>query len=175
MSLWYHAKIYQLITLYDGGLYHIETSLLICPVNQWTGFSMIGISVMKGIMKWGNNEEILTRKSYQFNPLLHCYTPWKHQKKRFSDVFREYSTATLGWNLLTFLRKRIIEILLPLDLNGEQHCVKSARIRSFSGPYFPAIGLNTERYPVSLCSVQVQKNADQKNFEYGHFLRSAMK
>ena len=31
------------------------------------------------------------------------------------------------------------------------HCVKSARrIRSYSGPYFPAFGLNTDRYGVSL-------------------------
>ena len=30
------------------------------------------------------------------------------------------------------------------------HCVKSARIRSNSGPYFPAFGLNTERYGVFL-------------------------
>ena len=30
------------------------------------------------------------------------------------------------------------------------HYVKSVRIRSFSGPYFPAFGLNTERYGVSL-------------------------
>ena len=32
-----------------------------------------------------------------------------------------------------------------------EHCVKSVRIRSFSGPYFPAFGLNTERYQVFLC------------------------
>ena len=38
------------------------------------------------------------------------------------------------------------------------HCVKSVRIRSYSGPYFPAFGQNTERY--------------QNNSEYGHFLRS---
>ena len=37
------------------------------------------------------------------------------------------------------------------------HCVKSVRIRSFSGLYFSASGLNT----------------DQKKSEYGHFLRSA--
>ena len=36
-----------------------------------------------------------------------------------------------------------------------EHCVKSVRIRSCSGPYFPAFGLNT----------------DQNNYEYGHFLR----
>ena len=31
-----------------------------------------------------------------------------------------------------------------------QHCVKSVRIRSFSGPYFPAFRLNTESYRVAL-------------------------
>ena len=30
------------------------------------------------------------------------------------------------------------------------HCVKRVRIRSFSGPYFSAFGLSTERYGVSL-------------------------
>ena len=29
-------------------------------------------------------------------------------------------------------------------------CTKSVRIRSFSGPYFPALGLNTEIYVVNL-------------------------
>ena len=33
----------------------------------------------------------------------------------------------------------------------ENHCVKSVRFSSFSGPYFPAFGLNTERCRVSLC------------------------
>ena len=28
------------------------------------------------------------------------------------------------------------------------HCMKSVRIRSFSSPYFPAFGINTERYGV---------------------------
>ena len=28
--------------------------------------------------------------------------------------------------------------------------VKSARIRNYSGPHFPAFGLNTERYGISL-------------------------
>ena len=30
------------------------------------------------------------------------------------------------------------------------HCVKGVRIRRFSSPYFPAFGLNTDRYGVSL-------------------------
>ena len=35
---------------------------------------------------------------------------------------------------------------LPANL----YCVKSVRIWSYSGPYFPTFGLNTERYKVSL-------------------------
>ena len=30
-------------------------------------------------------------------------------------------------------------------------CVKSVRLRSYSGPYFPTFGLNMERYGVSVC------------------------
>ena len=34
--------------------------------------------------------------------------------------------------------------------HSQSHCVKSVRIWSYSGPYFPAFALNTERYGVSL-------------------------
>ena len=37
-----------------------------------------------------------------------------------------------------------------MDFLRGDHCVKSVRIRSYSGPYFPAFGLNTKRYSVSL-------------------------
>ena len=36
------------------------------------------------------------------------------------------------------------------DLSEEDQCVKSVPIRSFSGPYLIAFGLNTERYGVLL-------------------------
>ena len=42
-------------------------------------------------------------------------------------------TLTAVWRLLWF----------PYCVEGI-HCVKKARIRSFSGPYFPAFGLNTD-------------------------------
>ena len=35
----------------DGGPYHIETSPLISSANQWTGFYVIGTSVMKELIK----------------------------------------------------------------------------------------------------------------------------
>ena len=45
------------------------------------------------------------------------------------------------------------------------HCFKSVRIRNYSGPHFPAFGLNTD-------SVRMREHADQNNSEYGHFLRN---
>ena len=59
---------------------------------------------------------------------------------------------------------------LPYRIFQEQihqmlnHCVKSVRIWSYSGPYFPALGLNTERYPVSLrIQSECGENVDQNN------------
>ena len=37
---------YFIELFYDGGPYHIETSPL-TTANQWTGFNMIGTSVMR--------------------------------------------------------------------------------------------------------------------------------
>ena len=39
------------------------------------------------------------------------------------------------------------------------HSVKSVRIRSYSGSYFPAFGLNTERYSVSKFGVTTKKSS----------------
>ena len=47
------------------------------------------------------------------------------------------------------------------------HCVKCVRIRSYSGPHFPAFGLNISPY-----SVRMRENADQNNSAYGHFSRT---
>ena len=52
---------------------------------------------------------------------------------------------------------------------SQNHCVKKVRIRSFSGPYFPAIRLNTS---ISPYSVRIRENTDQNNPEYEHFSRS---
>ena len=37
---------YNCYLFHDGGLYHIETSPLICFANQWTCFYVTGTSVM---------------------------------------------------------------------------------------------------------------------------------
>ena len=50
-------------------------------------------------------------------------------------------------------RKNNIKMRSSSDLEKNHslnllHCVKSVRIRSYSGPHFPTFGLNTERYSV---------------------------
>ena len=42
-------------------------------------------------------------------------------------------------------RKPSVTTLLLFIFLTDLHCVKSVRIWSFSGPHFPAFGLNTER------------------------------
>ena len=47
---------------------------------------------------------------------------------------------------------------------------KKLRIQSYSGPYFPAFGLNRS-LRISPYSVRMWENTDQNNSEYGHFTR----
>ena len=79
--------------------------------------------------------------------------------------------------------------------NYNIHSVKSVRIPSFSGPYFPAFGLTREKYSdfkkfegiwsvsadhipsnflkaVYTYSVSMRQNSDQRNSENGHFPHS---
>ena len=61
------------------------------------------------------------------------------------------ATYNINANLLAYLRFSL--------LIRKQHYVKSVRIRSYSGPYFPIFGLNT----------------DQNNSEYEHFSLSVVR
>ena len=51
------------------------------------------------------------------------------------DILPQLPITLLKWKFITVFR---------------EHCVKSIHIRSYSGLHFPAFGLNTERYGVSL-------------------------
>ena len=62
----------KLYLFYEGGPYHIETSLLIWSANQWTGFYVIGISVMKELKEncYEHSHSHLTALSH-FRPMFH--------------------------------------------------------------------------------------------------------
>ena len=58
---------------------------------------------------------------------------------------------------------------------AKRHCVKSVRIRSYSGFWSEFSRIRTkyeEILRISPYSVQMLENADQNNSENGHFLRS---
>ena len=74
-----------------------------------------------------------------------------------------------GKLLSIFAKKSILNVCLRfwILLSIVSHCVGSVRIRSFSGPFFPAFGLNTNR-------IQMRENTVKKNSEFGHFSHSVM-
>ena len=84
----------------------------------------------------------------------------RHDFINFMQIASYKTNAEAGCHFRHFLSSRLI------------HCVKSARIRNFSGPYFPTFGLNTERPRVSPYSVRMRENTAQKYSEYEHFSRS---
>ena len=55
--------------------------------------------------------------------------------------------------------------------NVIRHCVKGVHFRSYSGPYFPAFGLSTERYGVSV-RIESKCGKMRSRIIYGHFSRS---
>ena len=67
-------------------------------------------------------------------------------QKAMVDSFLEFTDQPYGsQNSIFYLSfKRI-------TTTQRCHCVKSVRIRSYSGPHFSTFGLNTERYSISLC------------------------
>ena len=68
--------------------------------------------------------------------------------------------------MCVFTLYRIITYIFVIgDINTalEKHCMKSVRIRNFSGSFLLRI---------SPYSVRIRENTNQKNSEYGHFSRS---
>ena len=47
--------------------------------------------------------------------------------------------------VFSFYHKLIVFRITFHNYTKELHCVKCARIQSYSGPHFPEFGLNTER------------------------------
>ena len=77
----------------------------------------------------------------------------KNSIQRYKYFLFKYSRSFYGWLLLrpsSLLRK------------NEARCVKSVRIRSFSGPYFPAFGMNTKTPYFSVFSPNAGKYGPQQ-------------
>ena len=78
------------------------------------------------------------------------------------------ASLTQSWVIIFFSKFCFCQ---SLDI---MHCMKSVRIRSFSGPYFPAFGLNTDRYSVSLRIQSECRKMRSKKALSTHFCRAVM-
>ena len=83
-------------------------------------------------------------------------------QKLFKNILTKYKGKHLCWRLYR--------------LQGRSfHCVKIVRNRNYSSPHFPAFGLNTKRYPVSLhihfeCEKMQARITPNKNTFYAVFM-----
>ena len=94
-----------------------------------------------------------------FGPFPCCFNQLR-KTAILSVIFPAYQICTNPWQFVWDNFARHIDILKlshcikSLGTYSNffiKHCVKSVCIRSYSRPYFPAFGLNMERYGVSLC------------------------
>ena len=78
---------------HDESCYHIKTSPLICAANQWTGFYMITVFVMKELNSV--NIRNITRRRFL---LTHCHwslsIPPENRKPKFFWCFQGASKET---------------------------------------------------------------------------------
>ena len=87
---------------------------------------------------------------------------------------QRYKIKKLLYKAIKISRSTLGSCLRFLNVRGrKEHCVKSVQIRSFSGPYFPVFGLNTEIYSVNLCiQSKYRKIRTRKKVVFEHFPRS---
>ena len=89
-----------------------------------------------------------SRKKCQFLVTM----PWRsnHANRSNDKNFQIAKNRLMINNLPENIWKKIREKFAVFGFVIAKHCVKSFRIRSFSGLYFPVFGLNMKSYSVSL-------------------------
>ena len=77
-------------------------------------------------------------------------------RDKIKKRLRTRTNRWVEWRLFdtkefTFFKEDILKFYFEIQFKIQNvHCVKSVRSRNYSGPYFPAFRLNTERYSASL-------------------------
>ena len=91
---------------------------------------------------------LVKKDSNIFILIAHAF---KNKKKKNLFQFSvPLETLLKEGNFKKFCSKETRWVLETPSQKSNSHCVKSVRIGSYSGPYFPSFGLNTDRYSVSL-------------------------
>ena len=101
-----------------------------------------------------------TKRQVPIKPSMHNIPKWsktlEKASSKYCKIYKMCLTILGQYTLMGYGSSS--DVPLMTDAVTE-HCVKSVRIQSFSGPHFPY-------------SVQMRENTEQKNSEYGHFLCS---
>ena len=68
-----------------------------------------------------------------------------------NQIYRKYTSGTINSVRESILLPTPVKMISQISQillvpKNDSDCVKSVRIRSYTGPHFPAFGLNTERY-----------------------------
>ena len=89
--------------------------------------------------------------------------------KLTDKIFSRQEKLSLSYILKSFLNFSKVEPqYFYKPYTYKKHSVKSVRIRSYFGPYFPAFELNTDRYS-DRSIFRPYAGKYQHNSEYGHF------
>ena len=108
---------------HDGGCHHIETSLLICRANQWTGFYLITASVMKELMKNFSAEpfqHIETKAGVQSN-IIHLPS----QSKGTESIFEIFLFKVGNFSLTSANLYQVHYISIKDNIQSKTSCKKS--------------------------------------------------
>ena len=105
--------------------------------------------------------EIFGGMGKNFRVCRYVFYLFESHKYNVRQVTLLYTSS--AYRIHCFLLQSTLYIKVFLAVN---YYVKSVRIRSYAGPYFPAL------LRISPCSVRMRENTSQNNSKYGHFLRS---
>ena len=137
-DLWYNWDILE------KALHMVSTFLLLFDFHtiHLSGSNTFSEEVRKNrrISIW--SKELKNSPRYS----IHTTMLWSYFNFSFESQFKIHHDEYVRLNKLN--QYAFPKLFFPNSF--KLHCVKSARIRSYSGPYFPTFRLNTERYRVFL-------------------------
>ena len=124
----------------------VKTCYLVYP--SWNiGRKWVNFSQYRGVIGVFSSRFIHIK---QHNIFKNAFSQSKVKQIMVEEIF--LVSASFPIFLLILISCSFINLLrIKARFINFSHCLKSVLIRSYSGPYFPAFGLNAERYGVSLC------------------------
>ena len=140
-------------------LHHHRSDALGLTLSWWRSLSYRNqsIELLCKSMDWGlyDRDHRYERVKASWKLCLNlCFRKWLRTQVQPGKEFNAFRTVSVvhtiwgwSWKFQNYILKSTISKSSANIFN--YHCVKSVRIRSYSGQHFPALGLNTERYGVS--------------------------